>query len=454
MGFNKISWKRLLLIVLIIALSAVGGALFTGDRADLAVLPVLAVIALVYSLLTDMHKSIKSLEQFFESAGSGDFSTTFSENDQDPLIRRLHVRMNQLMLKIRELRVKMETGERFYHAILQQSATGLVVFNSRNEIEVINRAASRFAGISTDSTDRRLLQIRNPHFFEQLTQLGPGENITFRGEGPESSGAFLLRASEIEITGERLNIVSIENIQRELDQTELESYQRLIRVLTHEIMNAVAPLTSVSGTLQKRFVPDQIPIDPSKVDEKLIRGLVQGLSTIDDQTRGMVEFVNNYRKLTKLPEPVIVPLQVTDWLEKLGILTAEQLEKEEIRLILSVDPAIRNIHADKKLLSQVLLNLVNNAMDALRSKTAGKELRIEVFRFDPSHVYIRVSNNGVPIPEEDLKKIFIPFYTTKENGSGIGLYISRQIVHLHGGLLSVTSQSGETSFLIELPDFP
>lgn len=442
----------MLLIIMIVLSSAAGGMMVPEERYDLALLALLATIVLVIFLLADIRRGGKSVTRFFESVLSGDFSTTFDESDRDPFIRTLHERMNRLIRKFRDLRVRSESRETYYRAVLQQSATGLVVLNAQDEIVVINRAAARFAGISPDSTDKRLMKIRNPHFFEQLTHLSPGEKRTYRDHGPGPSSAFLLRAIELDLSGERLKVISIENIRRELDQTELESYQRLIRVLTHEIMNSVAPLTSVSGTLQKRFFPDHSPIDPSGVNDDLIRGLIQGLSTIDDQTRGMVEFVNNYRKLTKLPEPVLGQIEVTGWIEKIGILITDQLQEAGVRLSFSVDPGISIIHADPRLLNQVILNLVNNAIDAMRENQGKKELSISLFRVDPEHVYIRVSNNGAPIPEEELEKIFIPFYTTKEHGSGIGLYLSRQIIHQHGGLLSVSSRSGETSFLIELPE--
>jgi two-component system nitrogen regulation sensor histidine kinase NtrY len=454
MGSRIVSWRRILLITLIVAASGAGGALFASNRTDLALLPALAAVALVFFLWADIRRKEKSIEQFFDSATSGDFSTTFDETVKDPLIRKIHARMNLLIRRTGDIRMKSEASERYYRAILQQSATGLVVLNSDNEIEVINRAAARFAGISPDSTDKRLLKIRNPYFFEQLIQMKPGENITYKDHGSESSNALLMKSIEINMADGRLKVISIENIRRELDQTELESYQRLIRVLTHEIMNSVAPLTSVSGTLQNRFFPGKSPIDPEKVDEKLIMALIQGLSTIDDQTRGMVDFVNNYRKLTRLPEPVIASFHVEGWLEKLKILITEQLENAGIRLYFTIESGVKEIHADKNLLSQVIMNLVNNAKDALMDSPGGRELKIGFFRYDPAHIYIKVCNNGVPIPEEDLEKIFIPFYTTKETGSGIGLYISRQIIHQHGGLLSVSSRPGETAFLIELPDFP
>jgi len=450
MGSKKISWKRIVLIILIIALSVLGGVLITGNRPDMVLLPAVAVVVLSLYLLADIRRNERSVDMFFESVTNNDFSTTFDESDRNPMIRSLHVRMNQFIHNIRELRVRNEASEKYYRSILQQSATGLVVLNREYEIEVINRAAALFAGISPDSTDKRLLKIKNPPFFEQLKRITPGDNITYREHGPGPDRALLLRAIEIEMAGIRLKVISIENIRHELDQTELESYQRLIRVLTHEIMNSVSPLTSVSSTLQKRFYPDKTPIDPARVNAKLIDELIYGLSTIDDQAKGMTEFVSNYRKLTKIPEPVIAPVDVAEWTEKLKILITDQLENEGIQLLLSTDPGIRMIHADKNLLNQVIMNLVNNARDALEGTPGERELRIGLFQYDP-HVFIRVSNNGAIIPEEDLEKIFIPFFTTKKNGSGIGLYISRQIIQQHHGLLSVSSRPGETSFLIELP---
>ena len=454
MGSKKISWKRILLIVLIVAFSALGGALIRSSRPDMALLPALAAVLSALWLMADIRRNERSIDLFFDSVSGGDFSTTFDESEKNLFLRSLHIRMNQFSRKIRELRIRNEISEKYYRSILEQSATGLVVMNDAHEIEVINRAAARFAGISPDSTDRRLMKIRNPVLFEQLKSMVPGENITYRGHGPGPDLRLLLKAIEIEMSGKRLKVVTIENIRRELDQTELESYQRLIRVLTHEIMNSVAPLTSVSGTLQKRFYPDQKPIDPAKIDKKLIHALVHGLSTIDDQTKGMAEFVNNYRKLTKLPEPAISPMDVTEWMEMLKILLADEMEGAGIEFHMACDSGIRMIHADKNLLNQVMMNLVNNARDALKSTSGERELRIELFRYDPGHIYIKVSNNGPGIPEEDLEKIFIPFYTTKTAGSGIGLYISRQIIQLHHGLLSVSSRTGETSFLIELPDRP
>jgi signal transduction histidine kinase len=204
-------------------------------------------------------------------------------------------------------------------------------------------------------------------------------------------------------------------------------------------MNSVAPLTSVSHTLKKLFFPENHPVDPGQVDPTLITALIMGLTTIDEQAKGLVNFVNNYRRLTKLPNPVKETIDVMDWLDRLRILLSEQLDQAGIHLQISADPNVKSIVADRNLLSQVIINLVNNAKDALMDLPSDRELRIGIFRYEGANVYIKVSNNGPPISPDNLEKIFIPFFTTKENGSGIGLYISRQIIHLHDGLLSVSA---------------
>jgi len=450
MESEKIAWKRIILLSAMLFSAIVTGVMLTGPNPDYTVLPALILFISIFWFLRNIRRNEQSINQFFEAVGSDDFSVTFVENENNPSLRKLHVQMNLINRKIRELRLNSEARERYYRAILQHSTTGLVVLNQEEEIEMINEAASRFAGISPASTDTRLMTIRNPQFFKQLCNLNPGDYYTYRDQSSEPEKTLQFKAIEISVAEKKLKLVSIENIRRELDHKELESYQSLIRILTHEIMNSVAPLTSVSHTLQKLFFRENRPVDPGQLDSSLINALIQGLTTIDEQAKGLINFVNNYRRLTKLPNPVLETFDVKEWLDKLRFLLSEQLEQAGIHLQISVDPNIKTIVADRNLLGQVIINLVNNAKDALLDIPSGRKLRIGISRYDSSNVYIKVSNNGPAISPENLEKIFIPFFTTKENGSGIGLYISRQIIHLHKGLLSVSSRTGETVFGIEL----
>jgi two-component system nitrogen regulation sensor histidine kinase NtrY len=450
MGSENIPWERIFLLSIMVISAIFTGVMMAGPNPDYTIFPAFILIISIFYFLRDIRRNEQSINQFFDAAGSGDFSVSFIETEQNPMLRKLHGQMNLINRKIMEIRLNSEARERYYLAILQQSTTGLVVLNQEEEIEMINEAAARFAGISPASTNTRLMKIRNPLFYAQLCNLNPGDHYTYRDQSTDSEKTFLFKAIEIKVAEKQRKLVSIENIRRELDHKELESYQSLIRILTHEIMNSVAPLTSVSHTLQKLFFRENRPIDPGQLDSTLITALIQGLTTIDEQAKGLVNFVNNYRRLTKLPNPVMETIDVKEWLEKLRILLSEQVDQAAIHLQVSVDPNIKTIAADRNLLSQVIINLVNNARDALLDIPSNRELRIGIFRYDSSNVYIKVSNNGPPISPGNLEKIFIPFFTTKDSGSGIGLYISRQIIHLHNGLLSVSSSPGETAFGIEL----
>ncbi|MFH0758007.1 MAG: ATP-binding protein [Bacteroidota bacterium] len=450
MGSEKLPWKRIFLFMVLIASAILTGVLMNGPNPDDLIFPALVLIVSTFYFLRDIRRTEQSINQFFDAAGSNDFSLTFVETEQNPSLRKLHRQMNLINRKIRKLRLSSEAREKYYHAILQQSTTGLVVLNQEEEIEMVNEAAARFAGISPASTDTRLMKIRNPLFFDQLRNLDPGNHYTYRDQSSEPEKTLQFRAIEMSVAEKKLKLISIENIRRELDHKELESYQSLIRILTHEIMNSVAPLTSVSHTLQKLFFRENRPIDPAQMDSTLITALIKGLTTIDEQARGLVNFVNNYRRLTKLPHPVMETIDVMEWMDRLKILFSEQLDQAGIHLQVAVDPGIKRIVADRNLLSQVLMNLVNNAIDALMEIPSGRELRLSISRYDSANIYMKISNNGPPIPPENIEKIFIPFFTTKENGSGIGLYISRQIIHLHNGMLSVSSRPEETAFGIEL----
>jgi two-component system nitrogen regulation sensor histidine kinase NtrY len=448
MGFRLYNWKVVFYLALIILSAGTGSILLFGPTPDLALFPVLVLVLSVLLLLREIRKTEKNIGQFFEAVESNDYSLTFKETNRNQAIRNLYHSMNRINEQIREMRRRNEVREKYYRLILQQSATGLVVLTPDGEVELVNEAAARFSGISPESTDPRLLKIRNPVFFSQIQNTRPGEHHTFRNMSGGSDQTFLFRAIEIVAAGKPLKLVSIENIRRELDHKELESYQNLIRVLTHEIMNSVSPLTSITGTLRRIISPEGTPIDPGSVDRKVVRALLKGLATMDDQTRGMVNFVQNYRKLTKLPEPVIESFDTDEWLEKLKILVSDRLKSDHILMKVERDPGIPALYADKNLLGQVVLNLINNALDALKEIPGNRELGISVFRRE--HQYIRVANNGPAIPPDEMEKIFVPFYTTKENGSGIGLYLSRQIIHRHNGAISLTSNPGETAFVIEL----
>ncbi len=241
-------------------------------------------------------------------------------------------------------------------------------------------------------------------------------------------------------------LVSVQDIRNELDEKELDSWMKLIRVLMHEIMNSIAPITSLSESLCKFYLDNGTPVLPKDVDEATIHSTIKGLNVIKEQGNGLMAFVESYRKLTRLTKPDRKRFPMVDLLERMKILYATLEFSNNVKLSVSINPAEMELFADENQIAQVLLNLLKNALQATGNNPDGR-IRIEAMLNNDLLPEIKIVDNGNGIPEEILDQIFVPFFTTRENGSGIGLSLSRQIMQLHGGSLQVHSTPGkETCF--------
>jgi len=234
-------------------------------------------------------------------------------------------------------------------------------------------------------------------------------------------------------------LVSFQDIRNEIQQEEIKIWQQLIRVLTHEIMNSAGPITSLSATLTDTFKED---INPHKLGEKLHDRILLGLSAIQKRSRGLAKFVETYRNLTKLPDPVFTEVTASELFDHLKVLLQEELDRNNIALYIEVSPEKLKLNIDEKMITQVLINLIQNAIPALEGR-GNKSISIFIEKIQDNHIKLQVEDNGKGIPQEVLERVFIPFFTTREDGSGIGLSLSRQIISLHGGSMNIRSKEGE-----------
>ena len=268
-----------------------------------------------------------------------------------------------------------------------------------------------------------------------------------------------------------LRIISIHDISNELDAKELESWQKLIRVLSHEIMNSITPITSLSETLLNYFIPPEKPVDKTTVTNT-----VKGLEVINERGIGLIRFVESYRKLTRLSKPVLKHIDLRNLIERLLLLLENEPDFQRIQFsvetgtpdisveagtpdisvetgtpAISVETGTHNIsvEADEAQLSQVLINLIKNAMYAVKD-VADPRVSVRAHYLQNGRCEVEVIDNGPGIPPEIMEQIFIPFFTTKENGSGIGLSLSRQIMKNHGGSIETVSSPGATVFTLTI----
>jgi two-component system, NtrC family, nitrogen regulation sensor histidine kinase NtrY len=443
-------YKYLVVVAMIILFIAAGFMLAKKDFPAAVVLFLSGLLAVII-LLRIYSGANRAVAYFFNALRNQDTTHQFPVTPKNRSLSQLYQSMNLLNKYFQDIRIQNEYNEKYYRTLIRHSATGMLVLNSDNEVELINKMACQYAGISAETTNPNLLRIRNQSFYEAVCSLRPGMDLTYKHILGNDYQVLSFRASLLRKNDRVVKLISIQDIRHELESKELESYRKLISVMTHEIMNLMSPLTSVSKVLYSLYFKNQKPISLNDIDDRILKTTLNGLQVIDEQGSGLLDFIDNYRKISKLPQPDIQVIELAEWMEQLRIVYAEKMKQHHISFEMTHDRSITRIWADKKLLNQVMINLLNNAMDAVIENESVRKIEVEVFTMYPQRLRIKVSNNGPHIPPELQEKIFVPFFTTKQNGSGIGLSISQEIMKLHkGSLMVVSEQGGDTSFILEI----
>lgn len=368
-----------------------------------------------------------------DAIANHDYTVHFTEIDVPDNDRLINQALNRMTQILHQIATDTAQREKYYELILECVNTGIVVLNSKGAVYQKNSEALRLLGMEIFT---HVKQIRNidVHLMELLESCRPGDKLQAAFTNERNSVNLSIRVSGITIHQEPLRIVALNDINNELDEKEIDSWMRLTRVLTHEIMNSVTPITSLSDTLLHL------------VDEKKENEIHQGLQTISQTGKGLLAFVESYRQFTHIPTPVPTLFFVKDFIERMVQLARHRYPDTSIAFHTSVTPDDLILHADENLIAQVMTNLLLNAMQALDQQADG-HISIRAYCNEAEAILIEVTNNGPCIPPEIAEHIFVPFFTTKEGGNGIGLSISRQIMRLSGG--SITLLPGkETTFIL------
>jgi len=443
-SFNLSVIIRLLLFAL--ATAGLGIALYQRNWLMAAPL-MLFFLILFFGLIYFLNAVNRKVAFFFDAVTNDDTTLHYSEYNRTRSLRALHQSFNLLNKHISDIKIENEYREKFFHEMLKSSATGLLAVDENGYIEQINDSALDFIGLP-HITHIDLLKQKNNELYEQMMFITPGQSRTIKVLQGTDIRLFSLKVALLNFGMNKYRLYSISDIKAELEENELDSWQKLIRVMTHEIMNSIAPITSLSNTLSRIFIRNNDPLPAHEVTEKHIENIIHGLEVIENTGKGLMRFVEDYRKLTRIPNPAFKPILIGNWLNSIRLLMKNRLDEENINLRITKKGPQEKLIGDEKLLNQVMINILNNAIDALKSMEH-KKIVISVSESTVGRLKISISDNGKGIPPEEVEKIFIPFYTTKENGSGIGLSISRKIMRLHKGSISVFSQpGGQTSFVL------
>ncbi len=407
-----------------------------------------AAVAQAWLLLRYVESAEKGLRRFLEAVRRSDFSGTFESPSGGTPFGDLNAAFDAVLERFRALRAEREEQYRYLQTVVQHVGIGLISFRADGEVELLNTAARRLLGIPHLKNIRDLESVSLP-LAESIGKLGPGERALVKIEDEGEQLQLALHAAAFTLRDREYTLLSLHNIQSELEEKEMEAWQNLIRVLTHEIMNSITPIASLASTvntlLETGLVPSANGFDPETAED--IRGAVQ---TIEHRSRGLLHFVDNYRNLTRIPRPRFRILPVSELFDRIQRLMRDRLDKAGIGFEVRIEPQELEITADPELMEQVLINLIQNAIQALEGRDGGG-IGLHAGVDDRGRTFLQVRDNGPGIMPDVIAKVFIPFFTTRREGSGIGLSLSRQIMRLHGGAIAVRSEPGvETVFTLKL----
>ena len=389
-------------------------------------------------LVNQVNKTNEDLEKFFSSVQDHDSSVRFSQNAKNDSFRKLHDRMNGLNTIIRNVKFENERTSHFLQTVVEHVDIGLLSFDMNGRIEIYNKAAKRYFNVQQPA-QLSSLKTKNDEIFKIINTIKPGQEILHKMKSEKLLQSILVKATELKFESNVIKLVSFQDITNELDKKELDSWQRLIRVLTHEIMNSISPITSLTGVISGYFKKKE---DGSlkSIDHQIVSKTLSGLNTIEETGKGLLDFVDKYRSITSLPKPNLSTFLIDDLFRKCKLLMEANISKN-IEITASVHPEDIAITADYAQVEQILINLIKNSIEALWDKKNGT-IHLKAFYADDGTI-IQIEDNGMGIPGEIIEDIFVPFYTTKESGSGIGLSISKQIMQNHNGTISVNSDTNK-----------
>jgi len=399
----------------------------------------------VVLLIFFINRINRDLSRFLVSLKSGDLTTSFTTPAKKSIHEGLQKIVHEILQNIEKVKIEKESHYQYLQQVIEHVDVGLLSFDSKGKIDLINRAFLTMLKAPHIRYTRNLNAI-HPEFEKTLSTIQSGQHRMMVVPVEENILHLVLRAKEFKLQNKNIKLVSVQNIQAELDEKELTSWQKLIRVLTHEIMNSVSPISSLATTLTRIFRKNSRTVEVTELSRNQVDDTARGLEIIGTRSKGLLEFVKQYRKINLLPKPVFERVPVLKILSHIQMMYTEDLIKKRISFQSKVFPEDLCLHADEQMIEQVLINLMNNAMFAIE-ETEKPFIKLKAFMNRDHQPILQITDNGSGIAEEIQESIFVPFFTTRKDGSGIGLSLARQIMHLHGGTITVqSSPEKETTF--------
>ena len=432
--YNSLTFRLIVLAALVAA-----STVFVMQHRWIAATASLLSVAFAFGWSVQLYRrNLRKVSFMFDAVDNNDYAFHYATARHATEERIINESLNRILQILLQAKADAKEREKYYEMIMNSVNTGIVVINEKGFVLQQNSESLRLLGLPVFTHIRQLERI-DEKLAERFTDLQPGEkyHLSFRNE--RGAVNLSIRVSETVLKGERVKLTAMNDIHGEMEDKEVDTWIRLTRVLTHEIMNSVTPITSISSTLLSRH-------------DEMKEELRNGLELISDTGKGLISFVESYRRFTHIPTPQPTLFYVGRFIERMTQLASHH-HASHIAIQTDIRPDDLILYADEDLIGQVVLNLLKNAIQAIGPDHPDGQIMVRASCNSNESIVIEISNNGPAIPPEEAEHIFTPFFTTKEGGSGIGLSVARQIMRLSGGSISLKSNAPNhrTTFVLLFP---
>lgn len=403
------------------------------------VLIILLVIT-IWNLILYIERINKDLTYFILSIKQSGFTTVFPSGKRGRIFKKLAQVFNDVIEEFRKVNLQKETHYQYLQLLTENIQAGIISFDHQGNVELLNPAAKQLLGVVRLANIKDLDNV-NQRLGQTIRDLSSGQRKLLRIIINRREFQLSVQVRELVMNDKPFKVLLIQDLNAELEEREVEAWQKLTRVLTHEIMNSVTPIVSLTeaiNTMLKRQDGTRKDLTGLDTDDKT--DLYEGMETIENRSRGLLRFVNAYKDFVKTPELYILPMDVSNLINRVATLFASDFTSLKIDIDKSGVPGQLAAHGDPEWLEQVLINVLKNAVEALET-VGGGQIKVEAGKTQQT-TFVRVIDNGPGIDKATLDNVFVPFFTTKRKGSGIGLSLSRQIMRLHRGVLEIQSEPG------------
>ena len=432
--------------VVFICLNAFLIAYFSGMEKRVFTLIFLSLIILyqIWNLYRYVSRTNRELADFLFYLKHGDTGFSFSTEKVEDVFKDLNKSFNEIINDFQRLKSEKEKKDVFLQTTVEHIGVGIISYTEEKEkIQIFNKAAADLLDVNSLLYLKDLDRVQKD-LYHEIKSVKPGPPVLVKIKLGNHLRHYSIKTTITKIENKVIHLVSIQDIKSEMEENELNSYKKLIRVMNHEMMNSLTPITTLTSSIKRSFLNNNSIKNIGSLNQEEIDDTVTSIELIEERSKGLISFIQKHRELTNIPKPSFKNVEIRQLFQNTADLFQKEFEEKSIQFESKIEEDVGILFIDENLISQVLINLVKNAVDAV-CDSKSKKITLQLHQNDFGKTEISVSDNGCGIEGEIKENLFVPFFTTKEHGSGIGLSLSRQIMQMHKGKIIVDSETGKGS---------